>query len=62
MTSVAVLEAVLRGVVKSIETVDDGGAPEPYVTCVSDVIKKADFPAHDFEDGFPVTYPVNVNW
>jgi hypothetical protein len=50
------------GVVKSIETVDDGGAPEPYVTCVSDVIKKADFPAHDFEDGFPVTYPVNVNW
>ncbi len=50
------------GVVSSIETVDDGAAPEAYVSCVSDVIAKADFPAHDFEDGFPVTYPVNVNW
>lgn len=50
------------GVVSKIETFDDGGAPAPYVTCVSDVIKKADFPPHDIEDGMPVTYPVNVAW
>lgn len=50
------------GLVASIEAVDTDNAPESYVTCVSDVIKKADFPAHDFEDGYPVTYPVNVAW
>ena len=50
------------GLVVQISTVDDGGVPDSYVRCVSDVIAKADFPAHDFEDGFPVTYPVNVNW
>ena len=50
------------GVISSINTVDNGGAPEEYVDCVSSVIKKADFPAHDREDGMPVTYPVDVNW
>jgi len=50
------------GVVSKMETIDAGGAPDAYVQCVSDVIAKADFPAHDFADGFPVTYPVNVNW
>ena len=50
------------GVVASIETVDDGGAPADYVTCVSDVIAKADFPGHDMPTGMPVTYPVNVAW
>ncbi|MBT3221960.1 MAG: hypothetical protein HN348_23035 [Proteobacteria bacterium] len=50
------------GVVSKIETFDDGGAPESYVSCVSNVVKKADFPAHDMEDGMPVTYPVNVAW
>ena len=51
-----------NGLVSSIETIDDGNAPATYVTCVSDVIKKADFPAHDMPDGMPVTYPVNVSW
>jgi len=50
------------GIVASVESVDDGGAPEAYVGCVADVIAKADFPAHDMADGMPVTYPVNVNW
>lgn len=50
------------GLVSSIESADSGGAPEPYVQCVSDVVAKADFPAHDMEDGMPVTYPVNVAW
>ena len=51
-----------NGIVSSIETIDDGGAPQDYVSCVSDVIEKADFPAHDMADGMLVTYPVNVNW
>lgn len=50
------------GLVASIEASDTGGAPESYVECVSDVIEKADFPAHDMEDGMPLTYPVNVAW
>jgi hypothetical protein len=51
-----------NGVVSTIETVDDGTAPADYVTCVSNVVAKADFPAHDMADGMTVTYPVNVNW
>ncbi len=50
------------GVVSSIETEDDGEAPAEYVSCVSAVVEKADFPAHDMPDGMPVTYPVNVAW
>lgn len=50
------------GVISEIETIDDGGAPKDYVQCVSDVIAKADFPAHDQEGGMLVTYPVNVSW
>ncbi len=51
-----------NGVVSTIEATDDDGAPDTYVACVAAVIKKADFPGHDMADGFPVTYPVNVNW
>jgi hypothetical protein len=50
------------GTVSAIETVDDDGAPEPYLDCVSAVIQKADFDAHDMPDGMTVTYPVNVAW
>ncbi|MCO4743741.1 MAG: hypothetical protein KC912_03060 [Proteobacteria bacterium] len=50
------------GLVSEISAEDTGGAPEDYVTCVSDVIAKADFPAHQIEGGMPVTYPVNVAW
>ena len=50
------------GVVSKIEASDTGGAPADYVQCVSDVIKKADFDAHDLPDGQEVTYPVNVAW
>lgn len=50
------------GLVAEITAVDDGGAPADYVACVSSVIQKADFPAHDRQEGFPVTYPVDVAW
>ena len=50
------------GVVSSIEASDDGNAPAEYVACVSSVIAKADFDAHDMENGMPVTYPVDVAW
>jgi len=50
------------GVVTNIDTIDDDGAPAAYISCVSDVIAKADFPAHDMENGMPITYPVNVAW
>lgn len=51
-----------NGVVSSITASEDDGVPATYLACVSAVIKKADFPAHDMADGMPVTYPVNVNW
>ena len=50
------------GLVSRIETSDSGGTPLEYSSCVSAVIEKADFPAHDMADGMPVTYPVNVSW
>ena len=50
------------GLVSKVVTVEAGGAPEPYVACVAAVIGKADFPAHDQEDGQLVTYPVDVSW
>lgn len=50
------------GLVSSVQVTDDDGAPEEYLGCVSAVIQKADFPAHDMEDGMPVTYPVSVAW
>ena len=56
------LDVGCDGVVTSVKTLEDGGAPETYVSCVSAVIAKADFPAHDMKDGYPVTYPVNVAW
>ncbi len=51
-----------NGLVSEIKVIDDDFAPDDYVTCVSDVIERADFPAHDMENGMPVTYPVNVAW
>lgn len=50
------------GVISQLEVSDAGGAPESYVQCVANVVRKADFPAHDVADGMPVTYPVDVNW
>lgn len=50
------------GIVSEIEATDDDDAPEPYLTCVMDVLRKADFPAHDMPDGMPITYPVDVSW
>jgi len=50
------------GVVKKVEVSDADVAPPAYLECVSAVIAKADFPAHDLPDGMPVTYPVNVAW
>lgn len=50
------------GIISRIAVTDDDGAPQGYLDCVSAVIQKADFPAHDMEDGMPVTYPVSVAW
>ena len=50
------------GRVASLVPVADDGAPAAYIACVSAVIAKADFPAHDRPDGMPVTYPVDVEW
>ncbi|MEL6344034.1 MAG: hypothetical protein AAFV53_13020 [Myxococcota bacterium] len=50
------------GLISSIAVVDDDRAPEAYLQCVSSVIQRADFPAHDMAEGMPVTYPVNVRW
>jgi hypothetical protein len=50
------------GVIASLTLSEDGGAPASYVSCVSAVILKADFPPHDIADGLVVTYPVNVSW
>ena len=51
-----------NGIVKLIDIVDHGGAPEAYTNCVTSVLYKADFPGHDLPDGQTVTYPVNVAW
>lgn len=50
------------GVISELVLTDDGGTPETYGTCVGDVLRRADFPAHDMPDGMLVTYPVNVSW
>ncbi len=50
------------GIISEIEATDDDDAPEAYLSCVMDVLKKADFPAHDMPDGMPITYPVDVSW
>lgn len=50
------------GRVSRVDCARDDGAPADYVACVSSVIAKADFPAHDLPDGMAVTYPVNVSW
>jgi len=51
-----------NGLVSEIVVTEGDGAPEGYLDCVSAVILRADFPAHDMEGGMPVTYPVNVAW
>lgn len=50
------------GIISEIEATDDDDAPEAYLSCVMEVLKKADFPAHDMPDGMPITYPVDVSW
>lgn len=50
------------GLIRSIEATDPDDVPPEWLDCVSSVISKADFPAHDMPDGMPVTYPVNVSW
>lgn len=56
------LEVGCDGVVSKVVVVEDDHAPDAYVGCVSAVIEKADFPAHDMADGMIITYPVNVAW
>lgn len=56
------LQVGCDGLVSSVECSDTDEAPDAYVACVADVIRKADFPSHDMADGMPITYPVNVAW
>jgi hypothetical protein len=51
-----------NGIIKEIDTVDHGGAPDSYLDCITSVLYRANFPAHDMPDGQMVTYPVNVAW
>lgn len=50
------------GLVSDVQVSDEDGAPDDWLQCVGDVLRKADFPAHDMPDGMPVTYPVNFAW
>ena len=50
------------GVVTEVTTVDDDDTPESYVSCIAEVIAKADFDGHDLPDGMEFTYPLNVSW
>ncbi len=51
-----------NGVVSEVLVIDDGDVPASYSRCVSEVLTRADFPAHDMPDGMLVTYPVDVSW
>lgn len=51
-----------NGVVDNVWVDDDDGASESYVECVADVLRYADFPAHDMPDGMEFEYPVSVSW
>jgi len=48
------------GVVDAVSP--SGGVPASFLGCVSEVIRHADFPAHDIEGGQTFTYPVNASF
>ena len=50
------------GVVKSVSVSDEGMASEAWLACAADVLRHADFPAHDMPDGMSFSYPVTVSW
>ena len=51
-----------NGVVDNVWVDDDDGASESYVECIAEVLRYADFPAHDMPDGMEFEYPVSVSW
>jgi len=42
--------------------VSNGNLSPSFMSCVADVIRHADFPAHDIEGGQTFTYPVNATF
>lgn len=50
------------GVVDGVDVIDGDGASAAYLDCVADVLRHADFPAHDLPDGMRFTYPVSASW
>jgi murein DD-endopeptidase MepM/ murein hydrolase activator NlpD len=50
------------GVVDAVDISDRGDSSSRYTRCVGDVLRYADFPAHDMPDGMRFTYPVNVEF
>lgn len=56
------LQVGCDGVVSAVRLTESGGAPSEWSTCAAEVLRHADFPAHDIEGGQPVTYPVTVEY
>ena len=50
------------GVVDRVEVSDGDLASQAYLDCVSEVLRHADFPAHDLPDGMQFSYPVTASW
>ena len=50
------------GVVKSVSVADGDGAPDAVTGCVGDVLRHADFPAHDMPDGLSFPYTLSVEF
>jgi hypothetical protein len=50
------------GVVDRVVVDQHGGASDAWLDCASEVLRHADFPAHDMPDGMTFSYPVTVSW
>lgn len=46
------------GRVSDLKISDDGGYPSDVTGCVVEILRNAEFPAHDLPDGYTFTYPV----
>ena len=50
------------GVMKTVTVIEDDGAEPQVLDCIAQVLRHADFPAHDMPDGMVVPYPVSVSF
>lgn len=56
------IRVACTGVVDDVDVLDGDVASAGYLDCVRDVLRHADFPAHDLPDGMRFTYPVSASW